>query len=341
MSKPRIIKNSNNSNNIDTIDTSEKFFLSNEIILNSDLSFDARLAYIALRYYKTKVDYVIYDYLSYVLSGEINNPNLRRKIVNGLLELEENNIISIIERKDRNGALMDLSTLWFSTKKGSEGFKQFTIITFNEIRKIMNLDNSSPERILLYFCVVISTLYKIKQAKVGDMKISDLTKIFDASQSTVLKYNSILCENNLLYICKANKLVMDKDGRVMNSFNNVYSRPEDKAVAEATQRDNIKSFTQRTRLKTVEVEEKAINQKRSLSQKLIQIKKHNKQYSAEVLCDLLNYINERILVYTNQLNQLYEFGLESDDPQVKNMKQVIEGENNDYKLISGMLQSNK
>ena len=58
-----------------------------------------------------------------------------------------------------------------------------------------------------------------------------------------------------------------------------------------------------------------------------------------MLCDLLNYINERILVYTNQLNQLYEFGLESDDPQVKNMKQVIERENNDYKLISGMLQS--
>ena len=76
MSKPRIIKN---SNNIDTIDTSEKFFLSNEIILNSDLSFDARLAYIALRYYKTKVDYVIYDYLAYVLSGEINNPKLRKE----------------------------------------------------------------------------------------------------------------------------------------------------------------------------------------------------------------------------------------------------------------------
>lgn len=338
MSKPRIIKN---SNNIDTIDTSEKFFLSNEIILNSDLSFDARLAYIALRYYKTKVDYAIYDYLAYVLSGEIENPKLRRKLVNGLLELEENNIISIVERKDRNGALMDFSTLWFSTKKGSEGFKQFTIITLNEIRKIMNLDNSSPERILLYFCVIISTLYKIKQAKVGDMTISDLTKMFNASQSTVLKYNSILCENGLLYICKANKLVMDKDGGIMNGFSNVYSRPVDKAVAEATQRDNIKSFTQRTRLKTVEVEEKAINQKRSLSQKLIQIKKHNKQYSAEVLCDLLNYINERILVYTNQLNQLYEFGLESDDPQVKNMKHVIERENNDYKLIGGMLQSNK
>ena len=71
--KKNVIKR-NDDNNI-------KFFLDKDIILNNSISTNAKLVYIALRYYRQSNECITFEDLIYILTGMVKeNKRLRLKL---------------------------------------------------------------------------------------------------------------------------------------------------------------------------------------------------------------------------------------------------------------------
>lgn len=280
--KKNVIKR-NDDNNI-------KFFLDKDIILNNSISTNAKLVYIALRYYRQSNECITFEYLIYILTGMVKeNKRLRLKLSQGLEELEQKDFIHILF-KDNRCYEINLDDIYFTTQSSSDGFKNFVMITLKELRKIINLDNSATEKILIYFCYLISTLSNVDKARVGDKSISCLATMFNSSKSTIIKYNKVLEDNGLIYISKSNKVAVDNKGTILNGYANFYSRPCDRSVADASQRQKEQQASISERNKTVT---KNYNIKRSLSQKLVWLKKGS-EYSVEEIAEIIEYIKSAI-----------------------------------------------
>ena len=217
------------------------------------------------------------------------NKRLRLKLSQGLEELEQKDFIHILF-KDNRCYEINLDDIYFTTQSSSDGFKNFVMITLKELRKIINLDNSATEKILIYFCYLISTLSNVDKARVGDKSISCLATMFNSSKSTIIKYNKVLEDNGLIYISKSNKVAVDNKGTILNGYANFYSRPCDRSVADASQRQKEQQASISERSKTVT---KNYNIKRSLSQKLVWLKKGS-EYSVEEIAEIIEYIRSAI-----------------------------------------------
>lgn len=267
-----------------------KLYLDKELILGDSLSVNAKLVYIALRSYKNRKDFVIYDYLKYILTNSINsNKSISTKITQGLSELAENNyIVTLNSAKIGSELLFD--NLYFETDPNSKYFKHYVVITLAELHTIMNLKSQSPENILLYFCGVISTINNSSKSEIGDKSISYLAKLVNVSKSTAIRYNQILSDNNLLYIEKSNQAKINERGRITSSLPNIYSRPQNKGIAEAEQlsREQTQSNLGHKNLSTT------ADKKRSIAMKLLQIKKGKGNYSLDELKEIIKYIENDI-----------------------------------------------
>lgn len=267
-----------------------KLFLDKELILGNTLSVNAKLVYIALRAYQNRKDFVVYDYLKYILTNSINpNKSISTKITQGLSELDEKNyIVTLTSTKIGSELLFD--KLYFETDPNSKYFKHYVVITLSELHTIMNLKSQSPENILLYFCGVISTINNSSKSEIGDKSISYLAKLVNLSKSTAIRYNQILSKNNLLYIEKSNQAKVNKRGQIISSLPNVYSRPQKKGIAEAEQlsREQTQSNLGHKNLSTT------ADKKRSIAMKLLQIKKGKGNYSLDELKEIIKYIENDI-----------------------------------------------
>ena len=267
-----------------------KLYLDKELILGNTLSVNAKLVYVALRAYKNRKDFVVYDYLKYILTNSINpNKSISTKITQGLSELEKNNYIVTLN-STKIGSELLFDKLYFETDPNSKYFKHYVVITLAELHTIMNLKSQSPENILLYFCGVIGTINNSSKAEIGDKSISYLAKLVNISKSTAIRYNQILSKNNLLYIEKSNQAKVDEKGRIISSLPNIYSRPQNKGIAEAEQlsREQTQSNLGHKNLST------NADKKRSIAMKLLQIKKGKGNYSLEELKEIIKYIKNDI-----------------------------------------------
>lgn len=267
-----------------------KLYLDKELILGDTLSVNAKLVYTALRAYKNRKDFVVYDYLQYILTNSINpNKSISNKITQGLSELEKNNYIVTLN-STKIGSELLFDSLYFETDPNSKYFKQYVIITLAELHTIMNLKSQSPENILLYFCGVISTINNSSKSEIGDKSISYLAKLVNVSKSTAIRYNQILIENNLLHIEKSNQAKVNKRGQITSSLPNIYSRPQNKGLAEAEQlsREQTQGNLGHKNLSTI------ADKKRSMAMKLLQIKKGKGDYSLDEIKEIIKYIENDI-----------------------------------------------
>lgn len=267
-----------------------KLYLDKELILGDTLSVNAKLVYTALRAYKNRKDFVVYDYLQYILTNSINpNKSISNKITQGLSELEKNNYIVTLN-STKIGSELLFDSLYFETDPNSKYFKHYVVITLSELHTIMNLKSQSPENILLYFCGVISTINNSSKAEIGDKSISYLAKLSNVAKSTAIRYNKILRENNLLYIEKSNQAKVNEKGQIISSLPNIYSRPQNKGIAKSEQlsREQTQGNLGHKNLSTI------ADKKRSVAMKLLQIKKGKGNYSLEELKEIIKYIENDI-----------------------------------------------
>ena len=312
-----------------------KLYLDKELILGDTLSVNAKLVYIALRAYKNRKDFVVYDYLKYILTNSINpNKSISTKITQGLSELAEKNyIVTLNSAKIGSELLFD--NLYFETDPNSKYFKHYVVITLAELHTIMNLKSQSPENILLYFCGVISTISNSSKSEIGDKSIFYLAKLVNVSKSTAIRYNQILSDNNLLHIEKSNQAKVDEKGRIISSLPNIYSRPQNKGIAEAEQlsREQTQGNLGHKNLST------NADKKRSIAMKLLQIKKGKGNYSLDELKEIIKYIendmhNKNIEIKKRQ--DEHERGLLSEKQlaeQLKYFDEEIRKRQSDLELV--------
>lgn len=178
-------------------------FLDKETV-TSDISDNALLAYVALRYamsdsiaivdkYTTKM-YVSSEQLCYNLTDGFAAGYLSM-IDKGLYELQDREMIAL-EDTGKYGLIFDVEKLYLDTKK-----QYFVMIEEREVRKILNCEQitycNKRVSLMRYFIALISTFDNSASFEYGAGKIGHMTIDFIATQAhtslrTAKRYNDEL-----------------------------------------------------------------------------------------------------------------------------------------------------
>ena len=216
-------------------------------------------------------------------------------IVQGLKELEDANLVKIDDVTQKH-YILDTSGMTIDTSKGN-----FTIVYFDEIKRIFEIDGVNNFILLKYFVSLVGTLSSSievvlpsgisKNRVVGNYTIEYLSKISKISVRSVIDYNKILENNKLIYIYRHDDFLL-LDGK-LRQLSNVYGRFSDHEYIDVyglrlsqTENGHKKSG--------INID---ANKKRRLAQIYTQIYKYHKtNYTREQILEVYNYVlkeNER------------------------------------------------
>ena len=187
--------------------------------------------------------------------------------------------------------ILDCSNLWSDTKN-----EKFTIIGFNELQSVFKINNVNNFSLFKYYVFLISTLINkvtvfnnvdSKDNVVGYFTIDKLSELSGISVRSIMEYNKLLEESNLIYIHRQKDFILDETQNIKR-LPNVYGRYSDKIYIDnfaETQRIDNQSYIH-TR-KTVG----QANDNRRLAQMYQQILKGNgNRYSENEISDIYNYV---------------------------------------------------
>lgn len=230
--------------------------------------------------------------IEFYLTGQVSN---RRRISDyircGINELIENKII-LKQSECQKHYILDCKNMWLDTKSGN-----FTTITFSEVQKIFQLTNINNFLLLHYFILLMSTITSsitvylpngdYKNRVVGNFTIDYLSKLAGISERSIIEYNKILEENNLLYVNRNGDFVLDEQNNI-KKMSNVYGRPCDfeyiNEFANSKQKYN-------SSYRYVQTNEVSANNNRRLAQMYQQILKGNgERYSKTEIIEIYDYI---------------------------------------------------
>lgn len=240
--------------------------------------------------------------LLYRIVNDIDCFKNRRKldyIKCGLNELIENKVINSIYEIKGN-YILDCSNLWIDTNNSN-----YTIITFNEVIKIFEIENVNNFSLLRYFIFFIGTISnkitvylengEYKNHVIGNFTIEYLSQLSGISKRTIIEYNKILEDNKLIYINRQNDFIINEENNI-KQLPNVYGRFKDIQYIN-TFANNQKKFKESYKYVKNNIEK--INNKRRLAQKYQQLLKGGgKNYSKEEIQEIYYYvINENKKYY--------------------------------------------
>lgn len=209
----------------------------------------------------------------------------------GLNELLENNIVIKLDEIQKH-YILDCSNLWIDTE-----FVNYTIMSFSEVRKIFKIKNVNNFLLLRYFIFLIGTISskitvylengEYKNRVVGNFSIDYLSEISGISERTIIEYNKILEDNELIYIYRQKDFVID-DNNNIKQLTNVYGRFSDMAYINAFA-INQKKYQESYRY--VKNNTSKVNNNRRLAQMYQQLKKGGgEKYSDEEIIEIYNYV---------------------------------------------------
>ena len=242
--------------------------------------------------------------IEFYLTGQVSN---RRRISDyircGINELIENKII-LKESECQKNYILDCKKMWVNTKSGN-----FTTITFSEVQKIFQLTNINNFLLLHYFILLMSTITSsitvylpngdYKNRVVGNFTIDYLSKLAGISERSIIEYNKILEENNLLYVNRNGDFVLDEQNNI-KKMSNVYGRPCDSEYINEFANSKQKYNSSYRYVQTNEV---SANNNRRLAQMYQQILKGNgERYSKTEIIEIYDYIVSQNKKY----DKLYE-----------------------------------
>ena len=243
---------------------------------------------------------VTQEQLEFYLTGQLSNRRRMSDYIKcGINELVENHII---EKNDivQKHFILDCTNLCTN-----ESQEHFAIITFEEVKKIFNVENTNNFLLLKYFCSLIWTISskitvylengEYKNRVVGNFTIDYLSDLSGIGVRTIIEYNKILEEIGLIYIYRQEDFVLDKENNIKR-LNNIYGRASDIEYITTfakNQQKHCESY------RYLENNNKKANTKRRLAQMYQQLLKGGgKDYTEKDITEIYNYVIEE--------NQKYE-----------------------------------
>ena len=212
-----------------------KIFLKPEFI-KANLSSQAVAVSCALRYSfcdsENPVIYTSVDNWAYALTGGINySTRCKEALLFGFNELVENGYVKIIKKK-KDYYILDYSPMIINPSD-----EKYVIIDPKDIRTIFNLEGVKIFQLLKYYVVLASTMtvslgmptdrYSECPVLVSNLAASYLAKLSDISYQTVLSYNVMLEESNIIYVYRQHVRSVTKEGTPYTTPN-IYGKYADK-----------------------------------------------------------------------------------------------------------------
>lgn len=218
----------------------------------------------------------------------------------GLNELIINNVVIKLSEFQKH-VVLDCSNLWTDTEN-----EKFAIVTFQEVKKIFQAENTNNFLLLKYFVLLMesintkTTVYldngMSKNRVVGNMTINYLSEISGLAERTVIEYNKLLEELGLLYIHRQEDFIIT-DNNEIKKLANVYGRPNDSLYIDTfaeNQRKYLQSYGYVNKSCT------NANIKRRLAQMYQQILRGNgEKYSKSEIISVFNYVISENRKYEN------------------------------------------
>ena len=243
---------------------------------------------------------VTQEQVEFYLTGHLSNRRRMSDYIKcGINELSENHII---EKNDivQKHFILDCTNLCTN-----ESQEHFVIITFEEVKKIFNVENTNNFLLLKYFCSLIWTISskitvylengEYKNRVVGNFTIDYLSELSGIGVRTIIEYNKILEEIGLIYVYRQEDFVLDKENNIKR-LNNIYGRASDIEYITTFAKNQQKHYES---YRYLENNNKKANNKRRLAQMYQQLLRGGgKDYTEKDIIDIYNYVIEE--------NQKYE-----------------------------------
>lgn len=243
---------------------------------------------------------VTQEQVEFYLTGQLSNRRRMSDYIKcGINELVENHII---EKNDivQKHFILDCTNLCIN-----ESQEHFVIITFEEVKKIFNVENTNNFLLLKYFCSLIWTISskitvylengEYKNRVVGNFTIDYLSELSGIGVRTIIEYNKILEKIGLIYIYRQEDFVLDKENNIKR-LNNIYGRASDIEYITTFAKNQQKHYES---YRYLENNNKKANTKRRLAQMYQQLlKERGEKYTEKDIIEIYNYVIEE--------NQKYE-----------------------------------
>lgn len=269
---------------------SKNIYILKSFIENDNLTPEAITLIAALRgiIIKDIEEYFLtYNMLCYYVFRRLPTRRELDAVKNGFANLVDNNIIRIKENYSKAEFLCDLSNLYYDLKDG-----YYVCITDEELVKVMNIKNNVDKyKVFKYYLNMVGTFNHSKKidkeyrGKFGGYSLDTLSNQINMSKSTIIQYNTILEENEMMYIIRHkdyNKVVKG----TVKELPNTYCRYRDRSLAlEFLSKINSDYFT------IDKTKTKKANVKRGMAQKYIAFCK-GKEYDKETLKQIYLYCEE-------------------------------------------------
>lgn len=240
------------------------------------------------------------EQVEFYLTGQLSNRRRMSDYIKcGINELVENHIV---EKNDivQKHFILDCTNLCTN-----ESEEHFAIITFEEVKKIFNVENTNNFLLLKYFCSLIWTISskitvylengEYKNRVVGNFAIDYLSELSGIGVRTIIEYNKILEKIGLIYVYRQEDFVLDKENNIKR-LNNIYGRASDIEYITTFAKNQQKHYES---YRYLENNNKKANNKRRLAQMYQQLLKGGgKDYTEKDITDIYNYVIEE--------NQKYE-----------------------------------
>ena len=205
-------------------------FLKNEILENNEMSDYDIAVYVSLRNLYAgygeevliDVDTILYDLYGddFTKVGRKSQENFKKSIGH----LKELGIIEIVRDLSRGRYIINMNNLYFEANAQNP----FTTVRKEEVRKIFTLqteENVDNLKLLRYFTMLMRTVNG--KDSVGYKSLDHLAKLTNISKKSVITYNKILEDNEVIYIYH-HDMIYSTGNDTISSLPNHYGRYADK-----------------------------------------------------------------------------------------------------------------
>lgn len=266
-------------------------FINKNILCDKSISNEAIGVYLSINSFvsdKVSEYFIHLDQIEYVLYKRKATYVEKDCIKKGFFDLVDVGFIEIKESYNKRSFVCNINTI------NEFNFdKEFYVkISVNEIRKIMNITSYGNKFSLLRYFVTAVGSFAISgdekyKFKIGNMPQSYLADAANTTPQTVISYNKILLDNELLYVAR-NKVFMERDnnghGMLVSRMPNIYSRYKDKQLCDEFAKD-------------YHIQREATNYKNSVDESRKYVQMYNamlkgKEYPQEVVNDIYLYVKK-------------------------------------------------
>ena len=301
----------------------KKLFLNNEVIKDLSLNDYEIAVYAALRSMydsQKELQYITYNSVAFELYGNLQiSRRYMDHIKSALNSLVKNGLIKKIDSISATEFIVDMSGLHF--EQNSEKGIFYTVITLEEVHRIMNIDIKKDNfAILRYFIILISSIchdkgiyehssgYDAHTDFVGFMTQDTLAGWCGTTKARIIEYNSILETEKIIYTYRHTQNKKDKETGQIMSFSNHYGRYEDKEWIIQFANEYVATFNLKETETLVKAEKSKVNKRYAAIYNLLEkdFDKYIDNFSDADLIGTYKYIHSKNICNEKELRNIEE-----------------------------------